>query len=109
MARITINDCDDEIAEKLRKTGISRTGQQHLKAADILDQAGILTDLIRVYDMLGHDQRDRAHLLDAINKAVDIGRILNGTVDRVDSVPEPAKAVEPAPSLPESKAPMFSS
>ena len=91
MSRITINNVDDDIADVLRQEGLSRLGPKYLKAAHILDQSGILQHLLLMYD---NGQHEKTSLLDIIEKAVGIGRIIEGdqqvtatSTESTDSVP----------------------
>ena len=78
MASITIKHVPEHIADRIREKGVSRSGNDYLLVAYILDQAEIIPDLIRSYDKC--DKEDQISLLDAIEKAVEIGRIFAGSV-----------------------------
>jgi hypothetical protein len=98
--RVTIKDIPREITEQLRTNGISRMGNQYLLVGYILDQAGIIPDLIRAYEQSSNDKVD---LLDAIEKAVRVGRIFINS----EQEEKTQDVKEPEPSIHEQKAPTF--
>ena len=75
MSRITILDVETDIADRLRDKGVSHLGNKYLKAAHIIEKAGVIDHLITMYENGVHEQTS---LLDMLEKSVEIGRIISG-------------------------------
>lgn len=101
MSRVTIQDVDSDIAERLRDKGVTYLGNKYLKAAYIMEQAGVIDHLITMYDNGIHQQTS---LLDMIEKSVEIGRIISGhgfdsAIQVTPKPPAPEPIEEPAPKF----------
>lgn len=88
--KVTIQKVPDTTAEYLRSNGVTSEGNKLLKGGEILRVSGILDHLIMMYDKNMHEQ---VGMLEMIEKAVSIGRIINGSVIEPVSVAS-AAAVE---------------
>ena len=106
MAQVTIKNADDNVADRLRAEGFSRLGPKYLDAAYMLDQCDILQHMLIMYKN-ANKPTDRTILLDIMEKAVGIGRIIDGSDQDGQAVNGGKDAVETVPAA-ESKAPKFS-
>ncbi len=93
MARITIKDVSEPLADHLRASGMSKRGNQYLRAAKILDDAELLDHLLVMNDSGKH-----GGALDILEKLIGIGKVIAGetvTIDADIQDPEPAREQKP--------------
>ncbi len=103
MNKFTIQKVPDDIAEHLRVKGVTREANRFLRAAKIMDEAGVLDHLILMHQNGIHQH---SSLLEMIEKAVNIGRLIKG--DLVSDIPKASAPETPDPEPENDPPPMFS-